>query len=61
MTLRSGSRISCGMLDMQNPEDRLIRNILLGAAASAVAGLLVVATAIAVTVSANFNVLAWME
>lgn len=61
MTSQGCSRISCGMLDMQNSEDRLIRNVLLGAAGSAIAGLLVVGTVIAVLVSANFNVLSWLE
>lgn len=49
------------MFDTQNPEDRLIRTILLGAAAAAVVGFLTVATAIAMMISANFNPLNWME
>lgn len=42
-------------------EDRLIRNVLLGAAALSVAALVVTATLIAVMVSFNFNILEWME
>ncbi len=61
MTSRGRSHISCDMLDMQNSEDRLIRNILLGAAAGALAILLAAAITIAATLSANFNFLNWME
>lgn len=49
------------MLDMRNPEDRFIRNVLIGAATVAVAGFLVTVTVIAVMVSLNFNFLGWME
>jgi hypothetical protein len=45
----------------QDPEDRLIRNLLILAATGAAAGLLAAATAITVLVSANFNILNWME
>jgi len=49
------------MLDPQNPEDRQIRVILLSAAGAAVLGILFVATVVAVMISANFNILNWME
>lgn len=49
------------MFDTQNPEDRLIRTILLGAATAAILGFLATATAIAVMISANFNPLNWLE
>jgi hypothetical protein len=45
----------------QNPEDRFIRNLLLIATSLALLGALTLATAITVMVSANFNVLNWME
>jgi hypothetical protein len=49
------------MLDMSDPEDRLIRNLLVGAGAVVVLGILTVAVAITVMVSANFNFLQWLE
>jgi hypothetical protein len=42
-------------------EDLLIKRLLIGGAVVSVVGFLVVATAIAVMVSANFNILEWME
>ena len=45
----------------QNPEDRFIRNLLLIASSLALLGALTLATIITVLVSANFNILNWME
>lgn len=45
----------------QDPEDRFIRNLLILAATGAAVGLLTVANVITVMVSANFNILNWME
>jgi hypothetical protein len=45
----------------QSPEDSFIRNLVLIATTGVAVGLLVVATVITVLVSANFNVLNWME
>jgi hypothetical protein len=45
----------------QNPEDRFIRNLLLIASSLALLGVLTLAFVITVMVSANFNVLNWME
>ena len=45
----------------QDPEDRFIRNLLILAGAGAAVGLLTVATVVTVMVSANFNILNWME
>jgi hypothetical protein len=45
----------------QNPEDRFIRNLLLIASSLALLGALTLATIITVLVSANFNVLNWIE
>jgi len=45
----------------QDPEDRFIRNLIILGSTGAVVGLLTVATAITVMVSANFNILNWME
>ena len=45
----------------QDPEDRFIRNLVILAGAGAALGLLTVATVITVMVSANFNILNWME
>ena len=45
----------------QDPEDRFIRNLVILAGAGAALGLLTVATLITVMVSANFNILNWME
>ncbi len=49
------------MLDTKDPEDRLIRMILIGAASVAVLGLVFTATVVAVLVSMNFNVMNWLE
>jgi hypothetical protein len=49
------------MLDTNDPEDRLIRMILISAGSAVVLGLISVATIIAVMVSMNFNILNWME
>lgn len=53
--------LAAGMLDTNDPEDRQIRLILISAASLAVLGFVTVATAIAVMVSLNFNILNWME
>ena len=45
----------------QDPEDRFIRNLIILGATGAAVGLLTVATVVTVLVSANFNVLQWME
>jgi hypothetical protein len=44
-----------------DPEDLLIRNILLTAAAGAVATLIGLVLVVAAMVSANFNFMNWME
>ena len=44
-----------------DPEDSFIRNLIILASTGAVIGLLAVATVITVMVSANFNILNWME
>lgn len=49
------------MLDLQNPEDLMIRRILLTLAGLTFAGFLVTAITIAAMVSSNFNFLNWME
>jgi len=49
------------MLDIQDPEDRQIRIILLSAAGVAVLGFLMTAVTVAVMISMNFNILSWME
>jgi hypothetical protein len=43
------------------PEDTFIRNLIILASTGAVVGLLAVATIVTVLVSANFNILNWME
>jgi hypothetical protein len=45
----------------QDPEDVFIRNLILGAVSLALIGLLTLATAVTALVSANFNILEWME
>lgn len=45
----------------QDPGDRFIRNLLILAASGAAVGFLTVATVVMVMVSANFNILNWME
>jgi len=45
----------------QDPEDRFIRNLVILGSTGAVLGLLAVATVVTVLVSANFNILNWME
>ena len=45
----------------RTPEDGLIRTLLILTATGIVTGLLVVGTVITVMVSANFNILNWME
>ena len=45
----------------QDPEDRFIRNLVVLGGTGAVLGLLAVATVVTVLVSANFNILNWME
>ena len=48
-------------MENQDPEDRFIRNFGLLVATGVVAGLLAASTVVMVLVSANFNVLNWME
>jgi hypothetical protein len=45
----------------RDPEDVFIRNLIISATSVAVVGLLTVGLAITVMVSANFNILNWME
>jgi hypothetical protein len=45
----------------QDPEDIFIRNLIISASTLAVFALLMVAMAITVLVSTNFNILQWME
>lgn len=49
------------MMETQDPEDPLIRFILISAASVTVAGFLFSAATAAVLVSLNFNILNWME
>jgi hypothetical protein len=49
------------MLDIQDPENRKIRFILITAGVSAVLALCFAAVVIAVMISYNFNFLQWME
>jgi hypothetical protein len=44
-----------------DPEDTFIRNLIILAGTGAAVGLLTVATIVTVLVSANFNILNWME
>ena len=45
----------------RDPEDQFIRTLIILGSTGAVLGLLAVATVITVMVSANFNILNWME
>lgn len=45
----------------RTPEDQLIRSLVILTATGVVSGLLVLGTVITVMVSANFNILNWME
>ena len=49
------------VMQTRDPQDQLIRNLIILGATGAAVGLLTVATAITVMVSANFNILNWME
>jgi hypothetical protein len=49
------------MLETKDPQDPLIRFILISAASVAVTGFLFSAATAAVLVSMNFNILNWME
>ena len=49
------------MSDIEDPEDRLIRRILIAVPALAALGFLVTVLLITVMVSYNFNILDWME
>lgn len=49
------------MTDSHDPEDRLIRFILISAASAIVLGFFIAATVVAVMISMNFNFLQWME
>ena len=44
-----------------DPEDKLIRTILLSAAAAAVAGFIATVLVVAAMISANWNFMDWME
>ena len=44
-----------------DPEDKLIRTVLISSACAAVLFLITVITLIAVMISYNFNILNWME
>ena len=48
-------------MQTRDPQDQLIRNLIILGVTGAAVGLLTVATAITVMVSANFNILNWME
>lgn len=48
-------------MQTRDPEDQFIRSLIILGAAGAVVGLLTVATIVTVLVSANFNILNWME
>ncbi len=48
-------------MQARDPEDQFIRSLIILAATGAVAGFLAVSTIITVLVSANFNVLNWLE
>ena len=45
----------------RSPEDQFIRTMVILASTGVVSGLLVLGTVVMVLVSANFNVLNWME
>lgn len=49
------------MSDIQDPEDRLIRRILIAVPTVAVLGFLATVVVITVMVSYNFNILDWLE
>jgi len=57
----SGDLIFFEMAEIQDSEDRLIRNVLVIGSTVLVGGLILVAVTIAVMVSCNFNFLQWME
>jgi len=48
-------------METRDPEDQFVRTLLILGATGAFVGLLTVATIITVMVSANFNILNWME
>jgi hypothetical protein len=49
------------MSEVQDPEDRLIRRILIAVPTVAVVGFLLTVLLITVMVSYNFNILEWLE
>jgi hypothetical protein len=49
------------MSEIQDPEDRLIRRILIAVPTLAVVGFLLTVLLITVMVSYNFNILEWLE
>lgn len=49
------------MSEIQDPEDRLIRRILIAVPTMAVVGFLLTVLLITVMVSYNFNILEWLE
>lgn len=48
-------------LPTKDPEDRLIRNMIVITLSTAAVGILALAMIVTVMVGANFNVLQWME
>ncbi|MDX2080013.1 MAG: hypothetical protein SFU53_04455 [Terrimicrobiaceae bacterium] len=49
------------MLNPNDPEDRLIRWILISLGSAAVLGFVATATVVSILVSMNFNIMEWME
>lgn len=49
------------MLELEDPEDRKIRIILISAAAGGILLVLLVALVVTIMISMNFNFLEWME
>lgn len=48
-------------MSQEDAEDRLIRRLIVWTVTAAVAGFLALAVVITIMVSANFNILEWME
>ena len=48
-------------METRDPQDAFVRNLIILAVTGVALGLLTVATVITVMVSANFNILNWME
>lgn len=49
------------MLDKNDPEDRLIRWILISLGSAAVLGFLATAAVVSILISMNFNIMEWLE